>query len=168
MKDISNYEGLYAITSCGKVWSYRSKKFLSQSYDSNGYPMVNLSNGGKVKTVYIHRLVAEAYIPNPEGKPQVDHLDEVKTHNWVGNLAWATPGENSRRTNMGRKRTWSSIIRPIYCVELDRYFKSQAEARREFGMKSSAPLHNALNGKRNTCGGYHWRYANEEEIGQSK
>jgi hypothetical protein len=124
MRDISNYEGLYAVTSCGKVWSYRRKKFLSPSYDQGGYLMVNLSVGGKVKTYYVHRLVAEAYIPNPEGKPQVDHLDEVKEHNNIQNLTWATPGENSRRSNTGRKRTWESKARPIYCVELDRYFKS--------------------------------------------
>ena len=65
MKDIKGYEGLYAVTSCGKVWSYRRKIFLSPSYDNNGYLMVNLSVGGNVKTKYIHRLVAEAYIPNP-------------------------------------------------------------------------------------------------------
>lgn len=124
MKDIKGYEGLYAVTSCGKVWSYRRKKFLSPSHDQGGYLMVNLSVGGKVKTQYIHRLVAEAYIPNPEGKPQVDHLDEVKEHNNIQNLTWATPGENSRRSNTGRKRTWESKARPIYCVELDRYFKS--------------------------------------------
>lgn len=124
MKDIKGYEGLYAVTSCGKVWSYRRKIFLSPNYDSNGYQMVNLSVGGNVKSQYIHRLVAEAYIPNPEGKPQVDHLDEVKDHNWIGNLTWATPGENSRRSNTGRKRTWTNKVRAIYCVELDRVFKN--------------------------------------------
>lgn len=166
MKDISNYEGLYAVTSCGKVWSYRRKKFLSLCHDSSGYLTVNLSVGGNVKTYYVHRLVAEAYIPNPEGKPQVDHIDEVKDHDWVGNLQWTTPGENSRRSNVGRKRTWSSTAKPIYCVELDRVFKSQSEACRELGL-SHAPLNYALHGKRNTCGGYHWRFANEEETSQS-
>lgn len=168
MRDIKGYEGLYAVTSCGKVWSYRRKIFLKPGHDGNGYQVVNLSVGGVVKSHSVHRLVAEAYLPNPEGKPQVDHLDEVKDHNNIQNLRWATPGENSRRSNTGRKRTWSSIIRPIYCVELDKCFKSQSEARRALGIKSSAPLNYALNGKRNTCAGYHWRYADEKEISQSK
>lgn len=126
MKDIKGYEGIYAITSCGKVWSYRSKKFLSPCHEKNGYMSVRLWNEGKGKAFYIHRLVAEAYIPNPEGKPQVDHIDEVKTHNWVGNLQWLTPGENSRRSLAGRKKSkiTSSKVRPIYCVELDQVFKS--------------------------------------------
>ena len=68
MKDIKGYEGLYAITSCGKVWSYRRKKFLKLRADQDGYLLVNLYNKGKPKGCLVHRLVAEAYIPNPEGK----------------------------------------------------------------------------------------------------
>jgi hypothetical protein len=55
---------------------------------------VCLHRDGKARTIEIHRLVAEAYIPNPEGKPQINHIDEVKTHNWIGNLEWATAKEN--------------------------------------------------------------------------
>ena len=128
--------------------------------------MVNLSVNGKPKGHYIHRLIAEAYVPNPEGKPQVDHIDEVKEHNNIQNLTWATPGENSRRSNIGRKRTWESKAKPIYCVELERVFKSQSEACRVLGL-AHAPLCYTLQGKRNTCGGYHWRFVNEEEINQS-
>lgn len=164
MKDISNYEGLYAITSCGKVWSYRSKKFLKPIQEKNGYISVRLSKDGQPKGHYIHRLVAEAYIPNPEGLPQVDHIDEVKEHNWVGNLQWITPGDNVRRSVSDRKKTTvkSTKVRPIYCVELDRVFKSQRAACRELGLCSAA-LCWALHGQRQTTGGYHWRFADEEE-----
>ena len=122
MRDIVGYEGLYAVTSCAKVWSYKRKIFLSPRYDDDGYLRVNLCKDGKYKTKHIHRLVAEAYIPNPEGKSQVDHVDEVKDHNWLSNLRWATPAENTRHSNVGRKRTWSNKRRPIYCVELDKVF----------------------------------------------
>lgn len=124
--------------------------------------MVFLRKDGKNYGKLVHRLVAEAYIPNPEGKEQVDHIDEIKTHNYVGNLQWATPGENSGRSNTGKKkeRTWSSKARPIYCVELNKIFPSQAEACRQLGL-SAAPLNFALNGKRQTCGGYHWKYYEE-------
>ena len=58
MKDIVGYEGLYAITSCGKVWSYKSKKFLKPSDNGHGYSFVRLCKDGKVKNYKIHRLVA--------------------------------------------------------------------------------------------------------------
>lgn len=90
----------------------------------------------------------------------MDHIDMVKDHNYVSNLQWLTPGENASRSNAGRKRTWSTQVRPIYCVELDQVFKSQSEACRQLGL-SSAPLNYALNGKRQTCGGYHWKYYEE-------
>lgn len=85
---------------------------------------INLRKDGKTYTKQVHRLVAEAYIPNEEGKPQVDHINEVKDQNCVSNLRWATPGENSRHSNLGRKRYWSSKRRPIYCIELDKIFET--------------------------------------------
>ena len=94
MRDIVGFEGLYAVTSCGKVWSYRSKKFL-QPYMVNGYLKVDLCYNGQKKKCRVHRLVAEAYIPNPEGKSDVNHIDEFdKTNNCVNNLEWMTRKEN--------------------------------------------------------------------------
>jgi hypothetical protein len=90
----------------------------------------------------------------------VDHIDMIKSHNYVSNLQWLTPEENASRGNTGRKRTWSNKVRPIYCVELDKVFKSQREACRQLGV-CTGPLNLALNGKRQTCGGYHWKYYEE-------
>lgn len=101
MKDIKGFEGVYGVTSCGKVWSYRSKRFLRPWKAGKGYLEVHLSKSGEEKKVYIHRLVADAYIPNPENKPQVNHRDEVKTNNCVNNLEWMTNKENN---NYGTKR----------------------------------------------------------------
>lgn len=86
MKDIKNYEGLYAITSCGRVWSYRNQMFLKPANAGKGYLKVGLSKNGFLEQCYVHRLVAEAYIPNPLGLPEVNHLDEIKSHNYVNNL----------------------------------------------------------------------------------
>ena len=97
MKDIKNYEGLYAVTSCGKVWSYKYKKFLKPASDKKGYFKVVLYKNGKCKNYKIHRLVAEAYIPNPDNLPQVDHIDNDKTHNYINNLQWITNRNNVRK-----------------------------------------------------------------------
>jgi hypothetical protein len=78
MREIPNYEGLYAVTSCGKVWSYRSKRFLTPRKSKKGYLTVLLCNKGNMREFKIHRLVADAYIPNPDNLPQVNHKDENK------------------------------------------------------------------------------------------
>ena len=89
MVDIIGYEGLYAITSCGKVYSHRRGKFLKDS-DSRGYRRIVLSLGNERKAFNIHRLVAEAYLPNPNCLPYVNHKDENKSNNSVNNLEWCS------------------------------------------------------------------------------
>lgn len=88
MRDIKGYEGIYAITSCGRVWSYRAQKFMKPQKAHNGYYFVKLSYNGKQTYPKIHRLVAQAYIPNPDNLPQVNHKDEIRNHNWINNLEW--------------------------------------------------------------------------------
>ena len=90
-RDIPGYEGLYGITSCGKVWSYKRKKFLKPGKNGHGYESVVLSKDGERCTLRVNRLVALTYIPNPEDKAWVDHIDGVRDHNWVSNLRWVTP-----------------------------------------------------------------------------
>ena len=99
MKDVKNYEGLYAVTSCGRVWSYRRQKFLKPMTRGKGYLYVDLFKDGVHKQYYIHRLVAEAYIPNIENLPEVDHIDNNKSHNYLNNLQWITHKDNSRKSN---------------------------------------------------------------------
>lgn len=90
MKEIKGYEGLYSITSCGRVYSHIRHKFLKTRIDKNGYIKVNLSNGGKKKTFYVHQLVAEAYLPNPNNYVNVKFLDGNRSNSIVSNLKWSS------------------------------------------------------------------------------
>ena len=157
MKDIKGYEGLYAITSCGKVWSYKSQKFLSQRKNHDGYLLVNLYKNGTMKTYSVHRLVAEAYIPNPENKTEINHKDENKEHNWLSNLEWTTHKENINYGTRNAKVAEKNSI-PVYCEELNTVFPSAIEAARQLDLDQGS-ITKCCKGARKTCGDYHWRYA---------
>ena len=156
MKEIKGYEGLYSITSCGKVWSHKRQKFLKPFDNGCGYLMVCLCNGnGQPKKYRIHRLVAEAYIPNPEGKPLINHKDEFNKHNnSVNNLEWATAKEN---VNYGTaiERGSVKLFTKIRCIETGIVYKSQKAAARDLGICAQS-IHHCIKGRQKTAGGYHW------------
>lgn len=164
MKDIKGYEGLYAVTSCGKVWSYRRKKFLKPYDNGFGYLQVDLIKDNNRKKYRVNRLVAEAYItnPNPESYDQVGHKDEIRHHNWVENLYWTNAKENSNY-GLRNARVAKALSKPVYCEELNRVFESGKVAAASLGLHQ-CNISNCCNGKLKTTGGYHWRFATEEEI----
>ena len=152
MKDILGYEGQYAITSCGKVWSYYTNKFLLPQKNNKGYCYVHLCKDGKVKNYLIHRLVAEAYIPNQNNLSDVNHLDENPLHNYINNLEWTTHKENM---NYGTRN--KRISKPVYCVELDKVFDSGAQAAKELGL-SAGNISSCCNGRIKSVNGYHFNF----------
>lgn len=99
-RPIKDYEGLYEISNLGRVKSLnynhtKKEKILKNVENGKGYLMVCLTKNGKHKLFLVHRLVAEAFIPNPENKPCVDHINTIKNDNRVENLRWVTCEENS-------------------------------------------------------------------------
>lgn len=94
-RSIDGYEGLYAATLEGRILSLRSGSLLKGSPNPSGYLLVALHKGGQQKTFSVHRLIARTFIPNPDAKPSVNHIDGCKTNNAVSNLEWCTPQENT-------------------------------------------------------------------------
>ena len=178
IKDIQGYEGLYTITEDGEVLSlYGKGRILKQTKSTarNGvyYMKVELYKDLKYKGFRVHRLVAEAFIPNPENKPQVNHKDGNTLNNHISNLEWNTNSENNLHAyrELGRKavglgefgkdnKTYKKIGMYSLDGELLRTFYGTQEAARETGCHQSA-ISQVANGKRNYTGGFKWKYEEE-------
>lgn len=105
IKDITGYEGLYIIDSLGNVVSlpkvqgryvHNEYRILNRKLNKFGYYEVALTKGGETKTLLLHRLIANAFIPNPKNLPQVNHKNGIKTDNRIENLEWCTKQENTK------------------------------------------------------------------------
>ena len=117
--EIEGYED-YLIYEDGRIWSkYGKGRFMKPLPDSNGYLHVRLYKDGKSKTMTIHRLIGNAYIPNPENKPEIDHIDNIRQNNDISNLRWVTKSENKRN-----RAGWGDIPFRGVCKDRNR-FKTQ-------------------------------------------
>lgn len=159
MKDIKNYEGLYAITMTGRVWSYKSKKFLKPEKNRDSYMYVGLYKDGKRKAFKLHRLVAETYIPNPDNKPHVGHIDDNPKNNCWDNLYWTNALNNN---NYGSHLRGCKGAKKIICLETGQIFRTTREAAEEMGLDSSN-ISKVCNGKRKTCHGFHFEFIKESD-----
>lgn len=159
MKDIKDYEGLYGIDENG-VWSYRRKKYLKSSPNSSGYPTLKLYKDGKGKTFFLHRLIAEYLIPNPDNLPQVDHIDGNPLNYSPNNLRWVSVKENNN--NPIHKARCSTRKTKVCCIELNQVFNSMTEAAQAFNISPSR-ISECCRGVCKTAGGYHWQLAEIEE-----
>lgn len=175
----------YLISDFGRVKSlrYGREKILKPAL-CHGYLFVCLCRNGKAIKGYIHRLVSDEFISNPDQKPRVDHINTDRSDNRSVNLRWVTPSENNLneisrkrisesksggsnpnfgRTGVkhpmyGRKFKDNPRSIPIVCIELNQKFSSAVEAEAILGIKKTN-IRRVLAGKGHTAGGYHWKLA---------
>ena len=161
-KDIDGYEGLYQVSNLGNVKSLNynrtgKERILKPGNNGLGYLNVLLCKNGKTKTFKIHRLVANAFIPNPYNKPEVNHKDENKTNNCVDNLEWMTSKENN---NYGTRneRISKLVLQFTKNGEFVKEWLSMHQIEIELGFANSH-ISECCNGKRKTAYGYIWKFA---------
>lgn len=151
----------YLIDENGNVYREKSMRKLKQTY-SQGYAYVQLHNHGVTKRCRVHRLVAKAFIPNPNDFPCVNHKDEIKTNNNVNNLEWCTYqynnnyGEISPVTRMIEARKRALIQMTLDGVMIAE-FESSHDAKRKTGI-NQAHISECCLGKRHTASGYRWMF----------
>lgn len=175
-KDIKDYEGLYQISNLGRVKSLKYRKsnkeriLILNGAAKHGYYMVGLCKNHKRKYVTVHRLVAEAFIPNPDNKPQINHKDENRRNNCVDNLEWVTAKENLNYGSHNEKMIYTMhkvLSNQVLCVETGLVYNSMKEAARKTGISVSgiclACKNHPIKDSRGywytpkTAGGYHWK-----------
>ena len=171
--DIVGYEQLYQISNFGTVKSLsnnkiKKEKILKQVKTTNGYLFVNLCKNGKRKFYQIHRLVAQAFLPNPENKPCIDHINTNKTDNRVCNLRWVTAKENMNnplsidklKNKLGIKHHNSKpVLQLTLTGELIKKWNSIRDVERELGINQSN-ISKCCKGDVKSAGKFKWQYAN--------
>ena len=171
-KEIKGYEGKYIVSNYGEVISlprlkqnnskkqYVEPKELSKNVSStNGYVYVLLCNKGKCKNVRLHKLVAEAFIPNPYNLPQINHKDGNKQNNKVDNLKWCTCQENIRHaynnglaSNKNKIKIQKCDLNGICIEEFNSILEASLKTKVSIGSISLC-----INNKRKTAGKYIWK-----------
>jgi len=174
LKDIIGYEGFYKVSNYGRIFSIKRNRFLKPQIGiKNKYLYIILSKDKKGKGFLVHRLVAIAFIPNPENKEQVNHIDGNRSNNYLENLEWNTRSENNIHSFkfLNRKAENKHLIgmfgglnhasRHIFQYDRNNIFikeyNSLIEASRENNVDHKN-LCSVARGKLKTAGGFIWRY----------
>lgn len=184
-KPVKNFEGLYSVSSLGRVRSEERvivrangfkqtiKERILKLTSYNGYYRCNLSNNGVGKLCLVHRLVAEAFIPNPNNLPFINHKDENPSNECVENLEWCDSKYNNNYGTLLQR--WSEVRKNGKCskrvcqytldMEFVREWPSCAEVNRECGFDSST-ISKVCRGEQKTAYGYKWSY--DKDVNKEK
>ena len=181
-RDIDGYEGLYQVSNLGRVKSLKRKVYAgrgrtrwqyerimsSGKTNGNKYKIVSLFKDGKGKNFYIHRLVANAFIENPNNYKYINHKDENPSNNFVNNLEWCTAEYNNTYNNKHIRVLETRMKKHIGCrkiAKLDendnilKEYISISQASKEMGVSNQA-ISDCLRGKQKHSAGYKWKYTN--------
>ena len=171
-KDIVGYEEKYQVSNIGRVRNRTTKKMLNKRIGTSGYYKVNLYSNKQVKTIEVHRLVAETFIEKSENKNEVNHIDGNKLNNNITNLEWVTHKENI-------EHAWKTKLFEPVREASKRYGKNNPNAKKVYQMKNNiiigvfdtikeaaiktntnkTNIGKCCHDKRNTANGFKWRFS---------
>lgn len=154
-KDVDGYDGQYQVSNLGNVINRQRNKLMKLD-NSSPYSRVPLRGS---KKMLVHRLVAKAFIPNPENKAEVNHINGIKTDNRVKNLEWNTKSENQFHANRVLNMSHDFHSRPILQISLDGFLLNEYKSIHEAGRLSNVATGNiwsCVSGRRKKAGGYLW------------
>ena len=170
---VKGYDGIYEVSDKGRVRSLNynhtgTDRILKPRKNGDGYLQVGLWKDGHVKTVRIHRLVAEAFIQNPNNLETVNHKDEVKTNNTVSNLEWMSKKDNNNYGSRTIRASKANTNNPKRSKQVQMFDKSTGELLASFPSTHEAErvtgiyqgnICSCCKGKYKSAGGYVWRYS---------
>jgi hypothetical protein len=159
-KDVPGYAGQYQVSNTGKVRNAKRGRELKPHTQGSGYKQTMLSVNGKRSHPLVHRLVAAAFIPNPENKPQINHKNGNKSDNRADNLEWCTMSENlqHRHKVLGQVGTRST---PVTCVETGKTYQSMKAAAQELGVSRQGILRCCYKQQKATRNKLHFKFLEE-------
>ena len=181
---VPNYNGKYIVNSIGEIRSLFcghgtkwkcGERTLTQNNDWKGYKKVALSKDGRTKRVFVHRIVAEAFLEKPTGKDMVNHIDGNKQNNSVDNLEWCDNSENqihSFKVLGNKKPKWliellkEKTSKPVRCIETGIEYPSISAAARAVGAKSNTHIGDVCRGNARISSGCHWEYVKNYSEGE--
>lgn len=169
--DVVGYEGLYCVSSDGRVASLNynhtgKEKLLKPNKHKFGYSQFRFNVGDCPKVFSAHRLVAEAFIPNPDNKPEVDHINAIPTDNNVENLRWVTHKENMNNPLSKINHSKGAKLKPVIQISLNGDFVKEYESiskASEFTGYIASAISYCCKGKRKTANGFRWLYKEDYE-----
>lgn len=164
-RDIKGYEGLYQVSDQGRVKSLNYKltekeKILKPIKNIRGYWKVNLSKNGKQKTYFIHRIVAQVFIPNPKNMPEINHKNEDKSNNTASNLEWCDRKYNINYGTHNQRAAEARYKKVLQFTKTGIFIKEYPSikvAERQTGVNDGSISACCL-GKYKSAGGFVWKY----------
>ena len=179
---IEGYEDIlprYWINEEGQITNKETGKTIKWLISRHGYYYCHLWTNNRSRYIRMHRLLALAFIPNPNNYPLVRHLNDIKTDNRLENLVWGTMSENMKDSikngkynqeasekarNIGRKISGTKCSKKVLCIETNTIFNNTKEAGDWLGV-NRAGIGGCCRGKYKTIKGYHWKYVEEDRNG---